>query len=80
MKTIDVNSDLGEGFGPYVIADDAALMPLVKSSNMTTSGYAGDPATMDRTLTLASENAVRIGPISAIRTRRASDGGNSRCH
>ena len=61
MRKIDVNSDLGEGFGPYVIADDAALMPLVTSANIASGGHAGDPVTMDSTLRLAGENGVKVG-------------------
>ena len=61
MREIDVNSDLGEGFGPYVIADDAALMPLVTSANIASGGHAGDPQTMEKTLTLAGANGVRVG-------------------
>ncbi|WP_321340677.1 5-oxoprolinase subunit PxpA [Breoghania sp.] len=61
MKSIDVNSDLGEGFGPYSITDDAALMPLVTSANIATGGHAGDPVTMARTLKLAQASGVTVG-------------------
>lgn len=61
MPTIDINSDLGEGFGPYHIAEDAALMPRITSANIACGGHAGDPIIMDDTVALAGENGVRIG-------------------
>lgn len=61
MRQIDVNSDLGEGFGPYRIAPDAELMPLITSANIACGGHAGDPEVMCETIDLAAENSVRIG-------------------
>ncbi|MAQ47166.1 MAG: hypothetical protein CL812_15160 [Confluentimicrobium sp.] len=61
MRQIDVNSDLGEGFGPYRIAPDAELMPLITSANIACGGHAGDPEVMCETIALAMENSVRIG-------------------
>ncbi|MCF3640340.1 LamB/YcsF family protein [Rhizobium sp. TRM95111] len=58
---IDINADLGEGFGPYSIADDEALMPLITSANIACGYHAGDPMIMDRTVRLAKENGVDIG-------------------
>lgn len=58
---IDINADLGEGFGPYTIADDAALMPLITSANVACGYHAGDPVIMDRTVRLAKEHGVDLG-------------------
>lgn len=58
---IDINSDLGEGFGPYTIADDAALMELISSANVACGYHAGDPVIMDRTIRLAKEHNVDLG-------------------
>ena len=58
---IDLNSDLGEGFGPWVMGDDAALLGLVTSANIACGGHAGDPETMFRTLVLARERGVTVG-------------------
>lgn len=58
---IDINSDLGEGFGPYTIADDAALMGVITSANVACGYHAGDPMIMDRTIRLAKERGVDLG-------------------
>ena len=58
---IDVNSDMGEGFGVYQLCDDAALMKVVSSANIACGFHAGDPAIMTRMVRLANENGVGIG-------------------
>ena len=58
---IDINSDLGEGFGPYSIADDAGLMGIITSANVACGYHAGDPVIMDRTIALAKANGVALG-------------------
>lgn len=58
---IDINSDLGEGFGPYEIADDAALMAHISSANVACGYHAGDPVIMDRTICLARDHGVDLG-------------------
>lgn len=60
-RTIDLNSDLGEGFGPWRMGDDAALLRIVTSANIACGGHAGDPATMVETLALAREQGVVAG-------------------
>ncbi|MDB5789703.1 MAG: lamB/YcsF family protein [Caballeronia mineralivorans] len=49
---IDLNSDMGEGFGPWTIGDgvDAEIMPLISSANIATGFHAGDPNIMARTV------------------------------
>ena len=61
MPTIDLNSDLGEGFGPWTMGDDAAMLALVTSANIACGGHASDPETMFATLTLARDQGVVIG-------------------
>lgn len=61
MASIDVNSDLGEGFGPYRIAPDAELMPLITSANVACGAHAGDPMVMAETILLAKKHSVRLG-------------------
>ncbi|MEV5650801.1 5-oxoprolinase subunit PxpA [Nocardia sp. NPDC052254] len=58
---IDLNSDLGEGFGAWTMGDDAALLDIVTSANIACGFHAGDPAIMRRTCDLAVANGVRIG-------------------
>ena len=61
MMRIDLNSDLGEGFGPWVMGDDAAMLGFVTSTNIACGGHASDPETMFQTLRLAAENGVIVG-------------------
>jgi len=58
---IDINADLGEGFGAYRIADDEALFRLITSANVACGFHAGDPTTMDRTIGLAKDHGVALG-------------------
>lgn len=58
---IDLNSDMGEGFGPYRIGDDEALMEIVSSANVACGFHAGDPVIMDRTVRAAKARKVGIG-------------------
>jgi UPF0271 protein len=58
---IDLNSDLGEGYGPWAMGDDAAMLGLVSSANIACGGHASDPETMFQTLRLAAQNGVSIG-------------------
>ncbi len=61
MARIDLNADLGESFGPWVMGADAAMMQIVTSANIACGGHAGDPGTMFDTLTLAKTNGVVAG-------------------
>jgi 5-oxoprolinase (ATP-hydrolysing) subunit A len=58
---IDINSDLGEGFGAYRLADDAELLQVVSSTNIACGFHAGDPRTMDQTVKRAIQAGVGIG-------------------
>ncbi len=61
MRQIDLNSDLGEGFGPWTMGDDETMLSLVSSANVACGGHAGDAETMFRTLSTASQNGVTVG-------------------
>ena len=58
---IDLNSDLGESFGPWPMGDDAALMDSITSANVACGFHAGDPGAMRATIALAHAKGVAIG-------------------
>lgn len=58
---IDLNSDMGEGFGPYHIGDDDTLMEVVSSANIACGFHAGDAVIMDRMVRMAARHNVGIG-------------------
>lgn len=58
---IDLNSDLGEGYGPWVMGNDALVLDSVTSANIACGGHAGDPETMYKTLRLAADRGVTVG-------------------
>ncbi|UWQ32189.1 5-oxoprolinase subunit PxpA [Leisingera sp. M527] len=60
-KTVDLNADMGESFGPWTMGDDAALLDIVSSANIACGFHAGDPDVMARTMALAHDNGVGIG-------------------
>ncbi len=58
---IDINADLGEGFGPWTLGDDVALLSVVTSANVACGFHAGDPLILRRTCAAAVERGVVIG-------------------
>jgi UPF0271 protein len=58
---IDLNSDLGEGFGQWRLGDDEALLGVVTSANVACGFHAGDPVTMHRVCRTAARRRVVIG-------------------
>ncbi|GGQ10289.1 LamB/YcsF family protein [Streptomyces mutabilis] len=75
---IDLNADLGEGFGRWTLTDDDALLSVVTSANVACGFHAGDPSVMRRVCDLAAERGVRIGAQVSYRDlagfgRRAMD-------
>jgi UPF0271 protein len=58
---IDLNCDMGESFGSYVIGNDQAVMPLITSANIACGLHAGDPVVMRATVQLAKQHGVAIG-------------------
>lgn len=61
MIAVDLNSDIGEGYGDYVIGDDAAMLDIVSSANVACGFHAGDPEIMARTFALARDRGVAVG-------------------
>ena len=61
MSGIDLNADLGEGFGVWRLGDDDALLGIVTSANVACGFHAGDPATMRRVCARAAEAGVAVG-------------------
>lgn len=59
--TIDLNSDLGEGFGPWEMGNDDAMLGLASSVNIACGFHAGDSDIMLRTAKLAKERGVAVG-------------------
>ncbi|MBM4791553.1 LamB/YcsF family protein [Streptomyces sioyaensis] len=75
---IDLNADLGEGFGRWQLTDDEALLSVVTSANVACGFHAGDPSTMRRVCELAAGHGVVIGAQVSYRDlagfgRRAMD-------
>lgn len=60
---VDLNSDLGEGFGNWTISNniDEEIIKLISSANIATGFHAGDPNTINKTIKLAKKNNVAIG-------------------
>src|SRR5918999_2290423 len=58
---VDLNSDMGEGFGAWRMGDDEAMLGIVTSANVACGGHAGDPSTMFRTAEGAKARGVAIG-------------------
>jgi UPF0271 protein len=78
MTPIDLNADLGEGFGRWRLTDDEGLLSVVTSANVACGFHAGDPVTMRRVCEQAAERGVRIGAQVSYRDlagfgRRAMD-------
>ena len=63
--TIDLNADLGEGFGAWTLGDDEALLEVITSANVACGFHAGDPTVLRRTC-----DAARSGRPRGSRTRR----------
>lgn len=61
MHAIDINSDLGEGYGAYHLTEDEALLDIISSANIACGLHAGDPEIMARTFRIAKKKGVAIG-------------------
>ena len=61
MLKVDLNADMGEGFGPWKMGDDAGLLNVVTSANIACGAHAGDPDVMAATMRMARDNDVGIG-------------------
>ncbi|QHC59674.1 5-oxoprolinase subunit PxpA [Rathayibacter sp. VKM Ac-2760] len=60
-RTIDLNADLGEGYGVWSLGDDDAMLRIVTSANLACGFHAGDPSIMAARCRTAAERGVAIG-------------------
>src|SRR6202012_1248252 len=60
-SAVDLNADLGEGFGAWRLGDDDALLTVVTSANIACGFHAGDPLILRRCCAAAAERGVAIG-------------------
>ncbi|WIB59625.1 5-oxoprolinase subunit PxpA [Curtobacterium sp. MCLR17_007] len=67
MTTIDLNSDLGEGYGAWPMGDDPAMLDVVSSANIACGAHAGDPVIMLATARAAAARGVAVGAHVAYR-------------
>jgi UPF0271 protein len=61
VSSIDLNADLGEGFGAWRLGDDDALLDVVTSANVACGFHAGDPSLMARVCRRAAQRGVAVG-------------------
>jgi UPF0271 protein len=61
MATVDLNCDLGEGYGDWRMGDDAAMLRIVTSVNVACGFHAGDPQIMAGTFAAAKQCGVAVG-------------------
>ena len=61
MNVIDLNSDMGEGFGPYKMGGAEAMLDIVSSANVACGFHAGDPDIMHKTVSSALRRGVDVG-------------------
>ena len=78
-QSIDLNADLGEGYGPWSMGDDTAMLGIVTSANIACGGHAGDPDTMFNTLAVAAKNNVVVGAHPGYADRAGSAAASSPC-
>jgi UPF0271 protein len=60
-QVVDLNSDLGEGFGAWTLGDDDALLEVVSSANVACGFHAGDPDILRRVCAVAAQRGVSVG-------------------
>ena len=60
-KTVDLNADMGESFGPWVMGNDMAILDVVTSANIACGFHAGDWDVMAETMGAAAARGVGIG-------------------
>ena len=60
-RKVDLNADMGESFGPWVMGNDAAVLDIVTSANIACGFHAGDADVMARTFRMAIDRGVGLG-------------------
>lgn len=58
---VDLNSDLGEGFGAWKMGNDEAMLEIASSVNVACGFHGGDSDIMLKTAQLAKQRGVAIG-------------------
>ena len=58
---VNLNADMGEGFGVYEIGNDTEILRIIKSASIACGFHAGDPCTMRQVVSQAQEQGVSIG-------------------
>ena len=61
VSRINLNADMGEGFGAYDIGDDDAILKIIRSASVACGFHAGDPIVMRRVVVRAREEGVSVG-------------------
>jgi len=61
MYSVDLNSDLGESFGSYIIGSDEYVLDYITSANIACGFHASDPVIMEKTVKQALEKGVALG-------------------
>ena len=61
MYSIDLNSDMGEGFGAYKLGGDEEIIKYVTTANGACGWHAGDPMVMDKVVRMTKERGVMVG-------------------
>lgn len=60
-RTVDLNADMGESFGPWIMGNDAALLDIVTSANIACGFHGGDADVMAQTFRMAVDRGVGLG-------------------
>lgn len=60
-RTMDLNADVGEGYGRWTLGDDASILTSITSANVACGFHAGDPTIIRRTCETAVANRVKVG-------------------
>jgi UPF0271 protein len=58
---VNINTDLGESFGPWKMGNDTEVLKIVRSANVACGFHAGDPSVMSATVKICLDNGVSIG-------------------
>src|SRR5687767_2272965 len=61
MHQVDLNADVGESFGVYIVGDDAGVLRSVTSASVAAGFHGGDPSVLRRTVRLAKQHGVAVG-------------------
>ena len=61
MYKVDLNSDIGESFGNYILGMDEEVLKFITSANIACGWHAGDAMVMDKTVAAAKKVNAEIG-------------------